>query len=123
MTPRRAVQALLIVVPLVAFAMLVFAHRTMYDDGWIYLRIVKQLEAGHGPVFNTGQRVEAYTGPLWLAILTVADLVTPFRLEWIAVALGGTLAIAGMAFSALGATWLCRQYARDDAMLAPWGML
>jgi arabinofuranosyltransferase len=74
----------------------------MSDDGFIYLRVVKMIEAGHGPVFNAGERVEAATGPLWLGVLLVGDLVTPIRLEWLAVltgiglsALGLVLAIAG----------------------------
>jgi arabinofuranosyltransferase len=79
-----------------------WTHRSVVDDGFIYLRIVRQIEAGNGPVFNAGERVETYTGVLWLGILTVADVVTPFTLEWLAVALGLTLTATGVALAMLG---------------------
>ena len=63
-------------------------HRWVGDDAFIDFRIVRQLKAGHGPVFNAGERVEAGTSPIWLMILFAADVVAPLRLEWIAVVLG-----------------------------------
>ena len=33
------------------------------DDGFINLRVVSQIKAGNGPVFNAGERVEAATSP------------------------------------------------------------
>ena len=44
-------------------------YRCVVDDGFIYLRVVRNVVEGHGPVFNLGQRVEAYTGPLWVGVL------------------------------------------------------
>jgi arabinofuranosyltransferase len=73
-------------------------------------------------VFNTGQRVEAFTGPLWVALLAFADLVTPIRLEWLAVLMG--LALSGMAvvFAMLGARLLVRRD-HPEAFLVPFGAL
>ena len=34
-------------------------------------------------MFNPGERVEIFTSPLWLSVLTVADVVAPVRLEWL----------------------------------------
>jgi len=93
----------------------------MSDDGFINLRIVDQLTSGHGPVFNQGERVEAATSPLWIYVLTAADLVVPLRLEWIAVLVGITLTVAGTALAMLGAGRLIE---RDDrTVLVPAGAL
>lgn len=96
-------------------------YRWMSDDGFIYLRIVRQIQAGHGPVFNAGERVEAATSPLWLAVLSVSDLVFPIRLEWIAIILGITLTLLGLWLAILGAARLVDPSAR--AVLVPAGAL
>jgi arabinofuranosyltransferase len=38
-----------------------WAYHHMNDDGFINLRVVSQIKAGNGPVFNAGERVEAAT--------------------------------------------------------------
>ena len=49
----------------------------VYDDAFIYLRYVKNLEAGCGLRFNCGDApVEGFTGPLYLALLWLGGLVT-----------------------------------------------
>jgi arabinofuranosyltransferase len=83
---------------------------------------VQQIRAGNGPVFNDGQRVEAFTGPLWVAFLTAADVVTPIRLEWIAVVLGLVASAFGLAMALAGARRLARTDA-TDAFLVPFGIL
>ncbi len=45
----------------------------MDDDGFINLRVVRNLLAGDGPVFNLGDRVEVFTSPLWIALLAAAS--------------------------------------------------
>ena len=77
-------------------------HRYTIDDAFINYRVVHQIEAGNGPVFNAGHRVEAFTSPAWIAILWVADLVLPFRLEWIGMVGGIVLGAAGVVFAGLG---------------------
>ncbi len=124
--PRAAVRAqsltwLLFALPLVVLAVGSWRYRWMSDDGFINLRVVRQIQDGHGPVFNAGERVEASTSPLWVAVLTVADWVLPFSLEWIAVILGIVMTIAGAAFVMWGATQLFPD--RDgDAIVVPTGI-
>jgi arabinofuranosyltransferase len=118
----RIVQWLVLYVPIAAFGGAVWAHRTIVDDGFIYLRVVRQIRAGHGPVFNVGQRVEAFTGPLWVALLTVADLVTPIRLEWLAVGLGAGLTILGLCLAIAGARRLVGSEA-SNVFWIPFGVL
>jgi arabinofuranosyltransferase len=88
-------------VPVIFLAQRAWALRWMNDDGFITLRVVRQLVEGHGPVFNAGERVEAATSILWVSTLAIGDLVLPLRLEWIAVVLGIALTLAGVTFALL----------------------
>jgi arabinofuranosyltransferase len=53
------------------FAALAISRRWTHDDGFINLRIVRNIVDGYGPVFNPGERVEVGTSPLWLAVLAL----------------------------------------------------
>jgi arabinofuranosyltransferase len=39
------------------------------DDAFITFRSIENLCAGHGPVWNVGERVQTYTHPLWFLLL------------------------------------------------------
>jgi arabinofuranosyltransferase len=110
-----------VVVVVVVMVGLAWWHRWTFDDGFINFRIVKQIEAGHGPVFNAGQRVEAFTSPLWLLALVVGDVLTPIRIEWVSVLLGitGTACGLGWAMAASRRLWADR----DDDRMFPAGAL
>lgn len=41
------------------------------DDAYITFRTVSNFVHGYGPVFNVGERVQAYTHPLWFLLLSV----------------------------------------------------
>ncbi|HSP92732.1 MAG TPA: hypothetical protein VLN08_17595 [Vicinamibacterales bacterium] len=45
------------------------------DDGLISLRTVMNVTHGNGLTFNLGERVQTFTHPLWLAVLTAGYLV------------------------------------------------
>jgi arabinofuranosyltransferase len=108
-------------VPVAVLAVAAWSQRWVSDDGFINLRVVDQLLAGNGPVFNVGERVEAFTSPLWVALLTAAGAVTPFQLSWVAVGLGIGSAVAGLALAeAAGVTALGR---RRGALAVPVGGL
>ncbi len=65
----RLVQVAVLAVPVGMVVGGGWEKRMVVDDGFIYFRIVDQLLAGHGPVFNAGQRVEVFTSPAWLGAL------------------------------------------------------
>ena len=121
-TRRTCVEASLVAVPLALFLGAGWAHRWIADDGFIYLRVVRQITSGNGPVFNSGERVEAFTSPLWVAILSIADAATPIRLEWLAVGLGLAFSVGGLALAVVGARTLSRRTG-SEAMLVPFGLL
>lgn len=93
-------------VPAFVLAVGAWRHRWVSDDGFINLRIARMLLHGHGPVVNIGERVEAATSPLWVAVLAVGDILLPLRLEWVAVILGIALSVAGVLLVTYAATRL-----------------
>jgi arabinofuranosyltransferase len=117
-----ALQWFLLAVPLVILSVGAWRFRGMVDDGWIYLRIVQNVVAGNGPVFNAGERVEAYTGPLWLAMLSVLGALRPSALPWIAVLTGILATVGGLALAMLGSARIMRVVAPGRVLL-PCGAL
>lgn len=61
---------------LCAFLALFVLHVWVVDDAFITLRQVQQLLAGNGFVWNVGERVQAYTHPLWALLLVPIFAVT-----------------------------------------------
>jgi len=116
-------------VPVALLALLAWSRTWTSEDAFIYYRIVDQLLAGNGPVFNVGERVEAYTGPLWLGVLAVARAVAPagVELEWMSVALGLPLSVGGLLTAVLAARrlWSSGSPAtvRHGALMLPLGAL
>jgi arabinofuranosyltransferase len=54
------------------FVLLTHYHwQQIADDVFIVLRVADNVVAGWGPVWNRGERVEAYSSPLWLGILVL----------------------------------------------------
>jgi arabinofuranosyltransferase len=99
-----------------------WTYRWVQDDAFINFRIIANLLAGHGPVFNVGERVEAYSDPLWVFLLASLHEVLPFiSLEWLSVVLGlvGTgvgVILGGRAIQRLGAS-------RGSDLVIPIGLL
>ncbi len=117
---RRIGQVSVLAAPVVALAVLAWFNRSMFYDGYIYLHVVANILAGHGPVFNPGQRVEAFTSPAWTALLATIGLLTAFPLTDVAVDLGVVLTAAGLGLSIVGSVRLVRR-AEPGAFLLPIG--
>jgi arabinofuranosyltransferase len=113
--------------PALAVALLLvlgWSLRFSADDAFINFRVVKQIEAGHGPVYNIGERVEVATSTLWLVILLVADLLSPLRIEWTAVFLELALGAVGLGAAMAGAVRLAdlgRSEPRTGGWIVPVG--
>lgn len=119
---RRLVQGAVLAIPLVLLACLAWTHKNMFADGYVYLHVVQNLLAGHGPVFNAGQRVEAVTSPSWTYLLALSGLLTPFPLTWVAAVLGIVCTLGGAAL-ALTASGRLAHRASPRAFLVPVGLL
>ncbi|MDP9354799.1 MAG: hypothetical protein M3R02_05870 [Chloroflexota bacterium] len=105
---RSGLTGAIAVLPALALMTMGYHRRWLADDGFIYLRVVRQLLAGHGPVFNPGERVEAYTGPLWVALLAAwSALGGP--LETGVVMIGLLFSLGGLIAAQAGAARLARR--------------
>jgi arabinofuranosyltransferase len=61
---------------LVLLAYVVAVNAWVCDDAYITLRTVDNAVSGHGLTWNPGERVQAYTHPLWMLLLIPAYAVT-----------------------------------------------
>ena len=68
----RAIRIFLVAV----FSYLFLANAWLGDDAYITFRVVWNFVHGYGLVFNPGERVQAYTHPLWMLLLSVAHAIT-----------------------------------------------
>jgi arabinofuranosyltransferase len=120
-TASRPVRLLVLLLPAVLVGIGGWIHRWTDEDAFINYRIVDQIFAGHGPVFNAGERVETYTSAAWLAVLAVARVVLGWLMgpEWISVLLGLAAAVGGFVLAAVAGRRLCR----PDAVVVPLGLL
>jgi hypothetical protein len=72
----------------------------LVDDAYIQFRYAANLAAGHGPVFNPGERIEGASGGLWIGLLALASASTgldPGIAGRLLSLLAGGLATAGAA--------------------------
>ena len=121
-TRHPGLQVAVLALPVALLAVLGWTHRSMFYDGYIYLHVVQSILAGHGPVFNAGQRVEAFTSPLWTALLALVSFVTPFSLTTLAVDFGLILTVGGLTLAVASSVRLVRR-ASPDSFLLPIGAL
>ena len=78
-----------VLVPVIIVLVGAWLYRWVDEDAFINFRIIDNLLAGHGLVFNLGERVEVDSDPLWLFTLTGLHEILPFvALEWLSVILG-----------------------------------
>ncbi len=111
-----------VLVPVVVVVVGAWLYRWVDEDAFIDFRIVHNLLAGHGPVFNLGERVEADSDPLWLFTLAALHAVLPFAsLEWTSVVLG--LVCTGAGFLAGGLAVQRLGWSRGEGTVLPLGLL
>ncbi|HXH23413.1 MAG TPA: hypothetical protein VNN10_15445 [Dehalococcoidia bacterium] len=87
----------------------VVAEGWVSDDAMITFRYARNLVDGYGPVFNVGERVQGYTHPLWLLVLSLASLIYDDAV-YLSVVLGAgftlaTFAVLAHALTRLAGDW------------------
>jgi arabinofuranosyltransferase len=119
----RAVRVAVLLVPILFLVVVAWSRRWTFEDAFLNYRVVDQIRAGHGAVFNVGQRVEVTTSTLWLGLLLVVRSVFPFvRIELSSI-------LTGLVLSALGLWWAQRAAGifwrgeGEDRLLVPFGAL
>lgn len=92
----------------VFFGVMAWAHRWLHEDGLINLRVVQNLVAGRGPVYNAGERVEAFTSPAQVALLALGRIVTLgfVPIETVVFLVGVGASVTGLVLVMLGAMHL-----------------
>ena len=106
---RRAVQVALFLVPIVIILVVGWSRRWVEEDAFFNFRVVDQIRAGNGPVFNVGERVEITTSTLWLAWLLAAKTLVPFvSIEYLSIVGGLFFTGLGLWFAQAGAAELWR---------------
>lgn len=58
------------------YLIVVLRNAWMGDDAFITMRVVDNIVHGFGPCWNIGERVQAFTHPLWLLVMTPFYAVT-----------------------------------------------
>ncbi|NLF50812.1 MAG: hypothetical protein GX577_06710 [Leptolinea sp.] len=115
---------LFIFLTLLVFLFVVIRTAWISDDAYITFRVVENFIHGYGPVYNLGERVQAYTHPLWFFVLSsvyaiVNNLLGRFfldaRLAWTAIFL--SIICSG------GAVWLFARRITRDWWAAVFGVL
>jgi arabinofuranosyltransferase len=117
----RLREAVIVAVPALVVMVLGYRQRWVGDDGMIYARTVRQVLAGHGPVYNLGERAEACTGTLWQWLVTAATYLSGRDPAVVAVCLGIVLTGAGYALAVAAARKAVRPLSTSP--LLPLGML
>lgn len=101
-------EKVLVGVFLAAFAALVIRNAWLSDDAYITFRTVDNFVNGYGLTWNIAERVQTYTHPLWMFLLSVVYFFTReifFTSLFVSIAL--SLIAAGMvAFCASRSVWL-----------------
>ncbi|MBN1426355.1 hypothetical protein JXA88_17545 [Candidatus Fermentibacteria bacterium] len=99
LTTRRILWAM-VILALCAHAVVLVRTAWVHDDAFITMRTVSNLLGGHGMTYNAGERVQTYTHPLWMLVMTAAYGLTrePF---YTLIALGGLLSLIALGIVAL----------------------
>lgn len=98
--------AVSVLVPTLLLAWGGYARRWAGDDGFINFRVVEQLLAGNGFVFNAGERAEVVTSPGWVLVLWACAALgwELDRAAWIVALLASSVGIACLAWASYGST-------------------
>lgn len=110
-----------IALTVVLFSVGAWQRRWIADDGLIVLRTVRNLLAGNGPVFNTGERVETNTSTAWTYLVWFFSWLTRARLEYVVLGVALTVSMLAIVFAMLGAARLWG--GTKSALLLPAGVL
>ena len=120
--PGRFGSLLLLSLPIIVIAALAWRRRWISDDGWINMRVLQQWDAGNGPVFNAGERVEVGTSTLWLWALRGVGLIFPDATHsQISIILGIAFMVGAFTLATVAASRLARTGEYRITALLPLG--
>ncbi len=118
---HHLIQTFILLIPVFFLFYPGYKHRWNSEDAFISFRVVSNILHGHGPVYNIEERVEAYTHPLWIAILTLSAAITG-SIEIPAVWMGLLFTCLGLLFSEMGAVKLLKK-TENKIIVVPLGAI
>ena len=75
-TSRTVLHLFILIVLLALFCYAFVVNAWVVDDAYITFRVIDNLISGHGLTWNPGERVQAFTHPLWALLLCSVVAVT-----------------------------------------------
>lgn len=91
---------------LVIFTYVFLANAWIGDDAYITFRVVDNFINGYGLTFNPDERVQAYTHPLWMLMLSAAYAVTSdLFYTTLAISYGFCVVAFAVVFKSLHSVW------------------
>jgi arabinofuranosyltransferase len=107
---RNDVDLIWIALGLIIFAIVLVRVSWLNDDAYITFRIVENFVNGYGPVYNVGERVQVFTHPLWMLLISgvyflynLLNISFPAALPFIAILISWFIIASAVAFFALQA--------------------
>lgn len=73
-------------------------YYSLFDDGMISMKYAWNLAQGNGFVWNTFERVEGYTNPLWVLIMVPFNLLMDKRFAVLAIQVLGIVILLGIVY-------------------------
>lgn len=73
---KKKVAALFLFLVIMIFAIVVLRNAWVSDDAYITFRTVNNFVNGYGLTWNVGERVQAYTHPLWMFMVSALYFFT-----------------------------------------------
>jgi arabinofuranosyltransferase len=98
------------VLAVIAFMLIVLRRAWMCDDAFISMRVVDNFVGGYGLTFNPDERVQGFTNPLWVFLVSLPHAIVE-QPYWSCV---GTSLVVALG----GAVVLAYRVARDGAVAA-----
>jgi len=120
LSSRIATVVLLFVAACVlAYGVSAWWYSGVCDDAYITFRHSSNLVQGHGPVFNPGEKVEGYTTPVWMLLMSAAIVagLNPVLISKI-LAIAASVALVVFLYAALRRAGTPRAGAAFAALLA-----
>lgn len=107
---------------IIALATLILGWRKRWvsDDGLIIQRVVHQILAGNGPVFNVGERVEVNTSVLWQYVLVAASFMSGLDISQVVLPISVACAVAAVVVACVTSR---RLFGHDAGVFVPFGMV
>ena len=73
---RTTAEKAMLCIALILFAVVMIRNAWLCDDAYITYRTVDNFVNGYGLTWNTAERVQAYTNPLWMFVVSAVYAIT-----------------------------------------------